>query len=318
MERSGIMKIVFFGTPAYVLPILEKLNKVKWDKNGERPIVAVVTQRPMPAGRDKKLSFSAIDTWAHKRKVPIYFEPHELIKNKVSADIGILASYGQITAQDVLKHFSLGILNIHPSLLPAFRGPTPVPATILTDSPAGGTIIKLDSKMDHGPIVTKFKDEIKKTDTTQTLRDRIFATSAEVLVELLPAYIQGKIKLKSQDDSTATYTKLMKKEYGYIPLKAISSAIKGETIEGGWSIPFVKNLVITYSPINIERFIRAATPWPGGWTQIKTKSGETKRLKIISAGIDAEKLVIFEVQVEGKNPVSWKQFNDAYKTDIDL
>ena len=145
--------------------------------------------------------------------------------------------------------------------------------------------------MDHGPIVTQFKEEILPEDNSETLRNRIFEKSAEVLVEMLPAYIHGKIKPKVQNDEEATFTKLMKKEDGFI------------------------DLTTEHTPENIERFIRAMSPWPGAWTLVKLNSGDAtiKRLKLLGSHIENEKLVLDEVQLEGKDPVSWKQYKEGYK-----
>src|SRR3990172_1832608 len=108
------MKIVFFGTPDYVLPVLEQIHKKIKGKIGS-PVVAVVTQSPKPAGRDKKITFSPVDAWAHKRKIPIYYKSSDLLKDRLEADLGVLAAYGEIIPETVLKNFKYGILNLHPS-----------------------------------------------------------------------------------------------------------------------------------------------------------------------------------------------------------
>ncbi len=287
------MKIVFFGTPEYVLPILKSVHKKFVTGPGKSPIVAVVTQSPKPIGRKQILAYSPIDKWAHEHNIPIYYSANDLLENSHEATLGILASYGEIIRKDVINFFSQGILVIHPSLLPKYRGASPVPAAIMNgDAITGCSIIKMDEKMDHGPIVTQFKEEILPTDTSNTLRNRIFEKSAEVLVEMLPFYIQGKIKLKTQDDSAATFTKLMKKEDGFIDINKTS-------------------------PEEIERFIRAMQPWPGAWTLLRLSASEgqaQKRLKLLKSHIEEGKLVLDEVQLEGKDPVSWKQFKEGYTT----
>src|SRR3989344_8143411 len=187
------MRIIFFGTPYYVLPILDALNKACKERSGESPIAGVVTQPPKPVGRKKILQYSAVDKWAHKRSIKILRDLD--IKNFPKADIGILASYGNIIPKEVINHFPQGILVIHPSLLPEFRWSSPVPAAIVTNkNPTGVTIFKMDEKWDHGPIVTSVKEDVSQTDTYQTLRDRLFERSASILVHALPAYIKGIIK----------------------------------------------------------------------------------------------------------------------------
>jgi methionyl-tRNA formyltransferase len=285
------VKIVFFGTPDYVMPILTSLHKKFVTGPGKSPIVAVVTQSPKPVGRKEIVTFSPVDKWAHEHGVPIHYSASQLAMDKVEADIGILASYGEIIRKDVMDLFPHGILVIHPSLLPKYRGASPIPEAIKSGDPITGvTIFKMDEKVDHGPIVSQFKEEILPTDDGEVLRTRLFERSAEVLVELMKPYLQNKITPKKQDESKATYTKLITREDGFIDLT--------RTV-----------------PVNAERFIRAMQPWPGAWTQVQftiNNSQFTKRLKIYKAHTDEGKLVLDEVQLEGKDKVEWKQFEEGY------
>ena len=318
------MKIVFFGTPDYVLPILEAIHKSFKTKDGDSPIEAVVTQKPKPTGRDQILTYSPIDTWAHKKNIPIYFDAVDILKDNLQADLGILASYSQIIPMSVIKAFPHGILNIHPSLLPKYRGSSPVQAAILNgDNQTGVSIIKLDEKLDHGPIVTQFKEEILADDTSETLRNRLFEKSAQVLVELLPAYMQGKIHPKVQNEKEASITTQIKKEDGYIPQETLRAALIGKTPAKPWEIKFIKNFSVIPTPHTINCFTRAMTPWPGAWTFVRLSNAqgqETKRLKILKVHTEEipstknNKLILDEIQLEGKNKVSWKQFSEGYPT----
>ena len=268
------MKIIFFGTPEYVVPILSKLAK-----NYE--IVAVVTQPPKPMGREQFKKYSPVDDWAHKRKVPIFFD---FDKSLPEAELGVCAAYGKIIPEAVIAQFKFGILNIHPSLLPKYRGASPIPAAILAgDKKTGVTIIKMDEKMDHGPIVTFFKEEILPNDTTDSLRERLFERAGDVLIQLIPAYISGKVKPKEQNEKEATFTKILTREDGLINLKE-------------------------KTPEEAERFLRAMNPWPGAWMRLENQ----KRLKLLKAHLEKGKLILDEVQLEGKDPVSWKQFKAGY------
>src|SRR5512146_3102875 len=167
------MKIVFFGTPYYVLPVLTKLHKKFVTGPGKSPIVAVVTQSPKPVGRKQILTYSPVDKWAHERGIETHYSSSELAMDKIEADIGILASYGEIIRKEVINLFPQGILVIHPSLLPKYRGTSPCPTAIADgETITGVSIIKMDEKMDHGPIVTQFKEEILPSDTGDSLRDR--------------------------------------------------------------------------------------------------------------------------------------------------
>lgn len=278
------MKIVFFGTPDYALPVLTAIHKKFVTGPGKSPIAAVVTQSPKPTGRRQILTYSPIDKWAHDHKIPIFYSSRELLDANLDIELGVLASYGEIIKKEVIDLFPKGILVIHPSLLPKYRGASPVPAAIKNgDGKTGVSIIKMDEKMDHGPIVSQFKEEIYRTDTTEALKKRLFERSAEVLVELLEPYTKGKVIPKTQDETEATYTKILTRADGFIDLKEM---------DGNAS----------------ERFIRAMSPWPGAWTLLPNQ----KRLKLLKAHVEGDKLVLDEVQLEGKNPVSWKQFKEAY------
>jgi len=310
MGRGGFwkfMKIVFFGTPEYVLPILSTLKK-SYD------IAGVVTQKPQPAGRKKYITHSPVDKWAHEKKIPIFYSAEELISQNIEVDFGVLAAFGQIVPDSVIDHFPKGILNIHPSLLPKWRGASPVQATIVSgDKTTGVSIMLLDEKMDHGPIISQLKEEVLDHDTTDSLRKRLFKRSAEFLIDLIPNYLNGKIKPKPQDHSKATYTTTVKKEHGFIPSEYLTAALQGDSLQKRWKIGFIKNLTIYPTPSTIQQFIRAMEPWPIAWTRTKLRhAASPRRLKILKAHLENMKLVLDEVQLEGKNPVSWKQFEQGY------
>ena len=201
-------------------------------------------------------------------------------------DVGVLASYGRILKKKELNKLKHGILNLHPSLLPKYRGPSPVQTALLNgEQETGLTIIKMDEKVDHGPIISQFKETIRPDDTADVLLKRLFTAGAQVLTTILPDYLEGKIESRKQDDSQATYTQKLTREDGKIDWK--------------------KTAVFK------ERFIRAMHPWPGAWTEMEIK-GKKKRLKILQAHLEANKLILDQVQLEGKKPVTWKQFQEGY------
>ena len=272
------MKIIFFGTPEYVVSILSKLSK-------SHEVLGVVTQPPKPVGREQFKKFSPVDDWAHKRNVPIFFDFDKLPE----ADMGVCAAYGKIIPKSVIANFKLGILNIHPSLLPKYRGASPISEAIKNgDAETGVSIIKMDEKMDHGPIVTQFKEDILPEDTTEILRERLFDRAGDALIQLIPAYVSGKVRPKAQNEDEATFTKILTREDGLISLKE-------------------------KSPEEIERFLKAMNPWPGVWTQVKLSEKEgPKRLKILEAHLEEGKLILDKVQLEGKNEVLEKQFKVGY------
>ncbi len=287
------LKIIFFGTPEYVVPILSKLAK-------SHEIVAVVTQPPKPVGREQFKKYSPVDDWAHKRNIPIFFEFDDILPKEddisvsthsgncykpfPEADLGVCAAYGKIIPETAINQFKFGVLNIHPSLLPKYRGASPISTAIANgDVETGVTIIKMDEKMDHGPIITHFKEEILPNDTTESLRERLFERSGDVLIQLIPAYVSGRVKPKKQKEKEATFTKVLTREDGLINLKE-------------------------KTPEEAERFLRAMNPWPGAWMRLENQ----KRLKLLKAHLEEGKLVLDEVQLEGKDPVSWKQFKEGY------
>jgi len=222
-----------------------------------------------------------------------------IIAKEKSPDVGVLASFGAIVPPQFLNFPKHGILNIHPSLLPKYRGASPAQAAILNgERETGVTIIKMDEKIDHGPIVAQFKEEILPTDTAESLYFRLFSAGAEVLKTILPAYLEGRIELREQNHSAATYTKKLTREDGFIPLEKIKAAIQSINAE------------------TIDRQIRAYYPWPGIWINLKLKIQNSKlnnkRLKILRAHLEDNRLVLDQVQLEGKKPVSFKQFLEGY------
>lgn len=221
----------------------------------------------------------------------------QIVKMEEKPDVGVIASYGKILTPEILALPQHGVLNIHPSLLPKYRGSSPVQAAILnSDKATGVTIIKTDEKVDHGPIVAQFKEEIKADDTAESLYNRLFTLGAEVLKTILPTYLEGKIELREQNHSQATYTKKLTRDDGKID----------------WKKP----------DDYLERFIRAMHPWPGAWTEVNLAPTiqdrkakpilDRKRLKILKAYLEKGKLILDQIQLEGKKPVTWKQFQEGY------
>lgn len=306
-----MVKIVFFGTPEYVLPVLERINR-EFRENNKSPIVAVVTQKPKPSGRKQKLEYSAIDRWAHERKVKTYYDAIKLMEDGIEADLGILAAYGAILPEKLIKYFPKGIINIHPSLLPKFRGASPVQGQILEGvDKTGATIIKLDALMDHGPIIAQFEEAVNSNDTTETLRVRLFEKSTEVLSETIAPYLSGKIKPKEQEHDKASFTRLIKKEYGHIPSRFIKPLMAGEVVSDIWEIGVIKDYAVKPTADLVVRLSKALVPWPGLWTTFKN-NGKERRLKILEVSADNDKLLINKVQIEGKTAVNWSEFMRGY------
>ncbi|PJE68358.1 methionyl-tRNA formyltransferase [Candidatus Shapirobacteria bacterium CG10_big_fil_rev_8_21_14_0_10_38_8] len=282
-----MIKVVFFGTPDFVIPILDSILQVT-----RLDLVSVVTNPDRPVGRKQILTPTPVKKWAVKHNIPVLTPEivDDNFKFQISNfkfDLGVLAAYGKILPSWLIDLFPQGILVIHPSLLPKYRGASPVQAAILNgDKETGVSIIKMDEKMDHGPIIHQFKIPINPDETTASLLEKSFNQTAKILPEIIKRsysfYPDRGLKSNKQDDKQATYTKLIKKEDGFIPWKTLEKAKKADGIE-------------------IERFIRAMTPWPGVWT---INPQTQKRLKILKARLENEKLIVDEVQWEGRKPTS--------------
>lgn len=305
------MKIIFFGTPSYVLPVVRALNKTFRTKEEGSPIEAVVTQKPKPTGRRQELTYSPVDDWAHERKIPIFFEPEKI--GHIKADIGVLAAFGKIIPKSTIKHFPNGILNIHPSLLPKYRGASPVQAAILSgETTTGVTIISLDEKLDHGEIVSRFKEDIKNEDTTESLRKRLFERSGPFLAALIPPYISKKVRSKKQDEKEAIFTKTLTKDDGFINPSYFKASLTGKSLNQIWKIDFIEDFSLKPSPETLDRFIRAMYPWPVAWTHVSLNKGAKRRIKIIKATLSGGKLVPETIQIEGKTETTWEEFSRGY------
>lgn len=265
--------IVFFGTPEFAVPALQALIGADFCD-----VAAVVTQPDKPVGRHhSKPVPSPIKRIASENGIKVYDGP--IKKYKPNADLGVLVAYGEIIPQELIDSFPLGILNIHPSLLPKYRGSSPIQAAILNqDKQTGVTLMQLDNKMDHGPIIAQERESLAAKETAGELHDRLAQIGADLLVNTLPDYIAGRIKPKPQDESKATYTKKLSKTDGRI----------------GWST----------SPKAISAHVRAMNPWPGAWTSFRGKKLIIWRM--------AQDGTPEEVQLEGKNKIPFKEFLKGY------
>src|SRR3989344_3708141 len=182
-RRPDSPGVVFFGTPDYVIPILEGVREAGFD------IIAVITQPAKPFGRKQILTASPVALWARKQGKAVFTKkPIEIVEGLklLDAEVGIIAAYGRILPQEIIDFFPKGIINVHPSLLPKYRGPSPISGAIAAgDKETGVTIIKLDDQMDHGPILCQATEPIFLTDTQETLRARLFDVGAELLARIL-------------------------------------------------------------------------------------------------------------------------------------
>lgn len=319
-------RIVFFSSSERALPAFKLLNE-------HLEIVGVVSQPDKPVGRKLEIKPTAISLYAQKENIPL-LKPEKLNQQAIDwiadkkPDVILLAYYGLLIPPELFNLTPAGILVTHPSLLPKWRWGTPVQATILSgEKETGVTLMKMDEKFDHGPVVAVEKDKVSENDNQESLYTRLFTKGAQLAIKVLPDYLAGKIAPQEQNHALATFAKHIKKEDGFIPPKYLATALQGETLQPQWEIRWMldsnKNPITLHpSPITLERFIRAMSPWPGAWTTVvlSTQDAVHRRLKILQAHTEQRvashesrvTLCLDLVQLEGKNPVSWQQFKEAY------
>lgn len=291
---ENLINVVYFGTPEFSAAILSYLidssdspifslkNEAQNElNNGFVRVVGVVTNPDKPVGRKQKLVQTPVADVAQHKGIKI-LKP-EKIGDKifqenllsVKPDFFIVASYGKIIPQSVLDIPKSGAINVHPSLLPKYRGPSPIITPLLNgDEQTGVTIMLMDDKMDHGPLLASTTLDISHTENNQTLSIKLSQISGPLLLKTIGQYLAGTLTPQPQDHDQATFTKMIKKEDGYFEIDSPPS------------------------PKILDRMIRAYYPWPGTWTL-----WEGKIVKFFPDNI---------VQMEGKNKVSMKEFLNGY------
>ena len=257
-----MLRIIYMGTPQFAVPTLEMLIA------GSKPglvlpegyeIVTVITRPDKPVGRGKEIVYSPVKVFVLSQGIPVW-QPGSLKRpeniealSAYQADLYIVAAFGQILPQAVLDLPRYGTLNIHASLLPEYRGVSPISEAILQgDTETGVTIMLLDAGVDTGPTLLQHALPISDDDTTGSLTIKLAALGASALLEVLPLWVQAKITPQPQDEQLASYTRMLRKEDGEIV----------------WNHPAEV----------LARAVRAFTPWPSAYT-----NWSGKRLKIISA-----------------------------------
>ncbi|HEY4493497.1 MAG TPA: formyltransferase family protein [Candidatus Paceibacterota bacterium] len=236
--------------------------------------------------REIKFVFFGSDAVAQGALVSI--ARHGLVPSE-KGDVAVLVSYGKILRQETIESFKFGILNIHPSLLPKLRGPSPIKSAILEDlAETGVSIMKLDNQVDHGPILAQEEIALSpQVATEQELRTALFEKGGQLLANVLPDYLAGKLVPVAQDHEEATYTRKFKPEDAYLDFST-------------WrSDPQVVRI--------LERKVRALSEEPGTYSVIPTQRGK-KRVKILKAHIEQNKFVPDLVQPDGKKQMTWQAF----------
>jgi len=275
-------RILFFGSPEFAASVLSDLLDAQLN------IVGVVTQPDKPVGRKQILTPPPVKELAQENSLPI-FQPRTLKDGSaveeltaLKPDLCIVASYGKILPLSVLELAPRGCINVHASILPKYRGSTPIQSAVRAKEPTTGiTIMLMDEGLDTGPILSARELDILADDTAGSLSERLAKTGSALLIETIPGYLSGEIKPQTQDGTKATKTSLLKKEHGRID----------------WS----------QTPDMIEAFIRAMTPWPGAFTE-----WNGIRLLIKKAHLQEGELVIDLIQPAGKQEMDFDSFRRGH------
>jgi methionyl-tRNA formyltransferase len=282
----------FFGTGALAESVLSALVKA-----GYVPSL-VVTKPDSMQGRHMQLTAPYIKTWAELKGIPV-FQPETLKELPANSplhtqpfDLFIVASYGKIIPETILNIPKHGVLNVHPSLLPKYRGPSPIESVLLDGSLVSGvSIMKLDKEMDHGPILVQNSFTISPFANTGTLEVTCGQLGGELLVEVLTHYFNGTLIPKEQDHTQATVCKKITKDLGLIKLEDDIDIVR--------------------------RKFRALTPWPSLYFFVE-HAGKNIRVKVNELELMEEKEsrkaedYLIAVTPEGKKQMDWESFKRGY------
>lgn len=335
-------KLVYFGSPAFSASFLERILAEKSDL---LEVVAVVTQPDRPVGRKQVLTPSAVATTASKYKIPVFhsisldnhsratwdtgmtggptgaarrdYQAHQNISYALQfVDFALVFAYGEIIPDALLSLPKYGFINIHPSLLPLYRGASPTAyPLILGDSKTGISIMQMDQKMDHGNILTQSSVPLTPHLTRNELETSVVGKALDLFINAvhnLPS------KGSPQDHSKATYTRQLVKQDGFIVLSLLKKALSNEVFDQNEIPTVVSDYQSKYGKKDTRAsgqilydLYRGLTPWPGLWTKVNINNKEM-RLKLTLLAFDNNTLQIKRVQLEGKNEVDFSTFQTAY------
>jgi len=280
--------VVFFAGGDFALKPLQYLAQ-----DLQYNILRVITTSQLSKSRGLETDNNQVKKLAQKLKIKVK-EINTLKQDNIiseikslKADIGIVVDFGLIIPQKVIDIFKYKIINIHPSILPKYRGSSPIQACLLNgDRYTGVTLMQINDQMDAGPIISQYKVKLKGKETFPILKDYLSDLGATIMLDALPYYISKEILPKEQNHKKASYTEKIQKTDGEVKLDD--------------------------SPIDVERKIRAFQPWPGVYTQL----GDL-RLAITAAHFDKEKcLVVDRVKPAGKREMSYQDFINGYHQEL--
>ena len=272
----------FFGTSHIAAFVLDELHAAHLTPK------LVVTIPAKPQGRGLEIQPTPVAQWARTHNVPL---AEDWAAFEAGAwDVAVVVDYGKILPQRLLDIPKRGFLNVHPSLLPRFRGPSPIRSAILADEKkVGVSVILLDAQMDHGPIVAQKAVETPWPPRNGELEKLLMQAGGKLLAQVLPHWVSGDIEGTPQNDDIATYCEKFSKADGELDLSAEA----------------YHNLLK----------IRAFEGWPGTFAFFE-RAGKQIRVQIIDAHLEGEKLVIDYVKPEGKGVMSFEDFARSGATPI--
>ena len=304
------MKIVFMGTPDFAVPSLKALVEAGYD------VAAVVTQPDKPKGRGKSLLPTPVKEEALLHEIPVY-QPQRVKNNRefldtlreIAPDVIVVAAFGQIIPRDVLELPKYGCINIHASLLPKYRGAAPIQQAVIDgEKESGVTIMKMGVGLDTGDMISQAVVPLAEDETGGSLFDKLAEEGAELLIRTIPSIVDGTaVYTKQPEESPTPYAAMISKKMGLMD--------------------------ITKSATELERLVRGMNPWPSAYTFLNGKTLKVWKCSVESGncgkeapgtitGVDkkgihvacgTDKLVLEEVQLEGKKRMETEAFLRGYQ-----
>lgn len=276
------MNFAFYGSDHFSIKVLEELAKAQFVP------ALIVTNPDRPKGRTMALTPTPVKEYALAHGITVLTPDslfHFFSYPQLANDFAVVASYGKIIPQVLLEHYRHGMINVHPSLLPKYRGATPLQNFILSgDTETGVTIMEMDSKMDHGPILDQQKFTVVNPIYPE-LRDQLGEAGGKLLAQTIPRYLAGEIKATEQNHGEATFTRLLQKDDGELDLEV--------------------------DPIINDRKFRAFYGNIGTYFVIK-KNDQPLRVKIEEAHLENGQFVITKVTPAGKKTQTFSEFKTNY------
>jgi len=304
------MKMIFMGSSDYGMPVLKNLIAEKFN------IVSVYTKRD-PITKIKLKQSNPIESLAISNQIPVHL-PEKIdekeidLLTKIAPDIIIVAAYGLYLPPKIIDLPKFGCLNIHPSLLPKYRGPSPVISAILSDEKATGvSIIKINDKLDAGPMLKSQIVDRNCSETAYDLTKRLFSIGSELLIDIIPRWIKNEISPISQKESDATFTKKITKSDGEIKWDLSSKEIYLKTLAySPWPKTYSwwngKRIILTKMQLTSTKENNNVDPG----TIIRTSSN---KIAVSTATTD---LLLSTIQLEGNREISVQEFVLGHPTFI--